>query len=130
MKNELKIEMSKKSDDQLITIVTAAKGTYAPELVKAAESEGDRRNLVIDMGKVGHAVASSPEVQAGLLRKSKNYDKDGDLTSVGVQVEILLTQRLVLEKLEKIRENTSYLVWWLVVVPIVVGIIAAFIFLI
>mgnify|MGYP003137714431 CR=1 FL=1 len=32
--------------------------------------------------------------------------------------EMLFTQKLQLEKLEKIRSNTSMLVWWLVAIPI------------
>ena len=41
--------------------------------------------------------------------------------------ELLFAQQLAIEKLEKIRSNTSMLVWWLVALPII-GFILIFIF--
>ncbi|MGG5487606.1 hypothetical protein [Gaetbulibacter sp. NE] len=37
--------------------------------------------------------------------------------------EILFAQQLQIEKLEKIRSNTSVLVWWLVALPLIFGIL-------
>ncbi len=38
--------------------------------------------------------------------------------------EILFAQQLQIKKLERIRSNTSILVWWLVAIPIVIFLIA------
>ncbi|MBB3124538.1 hypothetical protein FHS04_002061 [Mesoflavibacter sabulilitoris] len=37
--------------------------------------------------------------------------------------ELLYTHQLQLDKLERIRSNTSMLVWWLVAIPIIFGIL-------
>lgn len=37
--------------------------------------------------------------------------------------ELLFTHQLQLDKLERIRSNTSMLVWWLVAIPIIFGIL-------
>ena len=46
-----------------------------------------------------------------------NYDEFDDAE---ILREILFTNQLQIKKLEKIRSNTSKLVWWLVVVPIII----------
>tara|TARA_R100000789_G_C3008645_1_gene150716 strand:+ start:910 stop:1113 length:204 start_codon:yes stop_codon:yes gene_type:complete len=37
--------------------------------------------------------------------------------------ELLYYQKTQIEKLEKVRSNTSTLVWWLVAIPIIFGIL-------
>jgi hypothetical protein len=53
----------------------------------------------------------------------KFLDTYGDLKDSKVLKEILYTQNLQLDKLEKIRSNTSKLVWWLIAIPIIITII-------
>ncbi|QHI36214.1 hypothetical protein IMCC3317_15730 [Kordia antarctica] len=48
----------------------------------------------------------------------------GDLKDGKIQRELLFVQTLQLDKLEKIRSNTSKLVWWLVVIPTLLFILA------
>src|SRR5680860_507926 len=45
MENEFKEVMSKRTDEELIKIVTIQKGDYNPEAVKAAELEIEIRNI-------------------------------------------------------------------------------------
>ncbi len=40
-----------------------------------------------------------------------------------IQMEMLYAQQLIIWKLDKIRANTNTLIWWLVVLPILAGII-------
>ena len=51
-------------------------------------------------------------------------EKYYDFTKSEIQKELLFTQQLTIEKLEKIRANTSILVWFLIVIPIIFGILA------
>ncbi|MGB3343021.1 MAG: hypothetical protein WBA61_03835 [Aequorivita sp.] len=53
-------------------------------------------------------------------------DKYGELNDSDTLQEILYVHYLQLTKLEKIRSNTSMLVWWLVALPIIIGIIIVF----
>jgi len=62
------------------------------------------------------------------MEKTKKYlspdrkifnEKYKDLTESEIQKELLFTQRLSIEKLERIRTNTSTLVWFLIVIPII-----------
>ena len=50
----------------------------------------------------------------------KFMDNYGELDDSNTLKEILFANQLQFEKLEKIRSNTSKLVWWLVVVPIII----------
>ena len=47
----------------------------------------------------------------------------GDLNESEIQKEILFAQLLTNEKLEKVRSNTSKIVWWIIVIPIIVAVI-------
>jgi hypothetical protein len=47
----------------------------------------------------------------------------GDLNESEIQKEILFAQFLTNEKLEKVRSNTSKIVWWIIVIPIIVAVI-------
>ncbi len=131
MENELKKLMSEKSDEQLTTILTKDKEKYTAEFIEAVVTESSSRNLVIDLIQVDpHKEETKIEtLQNELNERRKTYLKYGDLSEKEVQREMLFAQRLSLEKLEKIRQNTSNLVWWLVVVPIVAAVIILFKFL-
>jgi len=60
------------------------------------------------------------------LRKAFN-EQYGELSEVEIQKEILFSHKITNLKLEKIRENTSKLVWFLIVVPFIIGVIGAFV---
>ena len=47
----------------------------------------------------------------------------GDLNESEIQKEILFAQLLTNDKLEKVRSNTSKIVWWIIVIPIIVAVI-------
>lgn len=54
------------------------------------------------------------------LRFENDY---GSLNETEIQKEILYLQQLNLEKLERVRANTSNLVWFLIVIPIIIGVL-------
>lgn len=56
-------------------------------------------------------------------RKAFN-DKYSELNDLEISKEILFAQQIQIDKLDKIRSNTSILVWWLVALPVLFGIIA------
>jgi hypothetical protein len=56
------------------------------------------------------------------VRKKFN-EQFGNLTEREILLEMLFTQNQTIDKLEKVRSNTSSLVWWLIVIPIIAGII-------
>jgi len=126
--NEFKKTMRENSDEQLITIVTTERKSYKPEAIEAAEAEISNRNIKIDTSKF---IETKEEVKAEIkqlkltpLRKVFN-DKYGELSESEIQKELLFSQRITIEKLEKIRINTSNLVWFLIVIPIILGILFA-----
>lgn len=47
----------------------------------------------------------------------------GDLNESEIQKEILFAQLLTNDKLEKVRSNTSKIVWWIIVIPIIIAVI-------
>lgn len=55
------------------------------------------------------------------------YDNYGELDDAEILREILFTHHLQIGKLEKIRSNTSKLVWWLIVLPIILAIFIFFV---
>ena len=57
-------------------------------------------------------------------RKKRFNEKYNDFSDSEIQRELLFTQQLTIDKLEKIRTNTSNLVWFLIVIPIIFGILA------
>lgn len=59
-------------------------------------------------------------------RRAKFNDKYNDFDEVGILKEILFAQALQIDKLEKLRSNTSTLVWWLVAIPIICFILILF----
>jgi hypothetical protein len=59
-----------------------------------------------------------------ISRKREQFNKQyKDLSESEIQIEMLFAQRLINVKLEKIRKNTEYLVVFLIVIPIVLGIL-------
>ena len=56
-----------------------------------------------------------------LTPKRKYFnDKYKDLTESEIQKELLFAQQLTIDKLEKVRTNTSNLVWFLIVLRLIV----------
>ena len=60
-------------------------------------------------------------------KRIKFLETYSDLDDSETLKELLFANTLQVEKLEKIRSNTSILVWWLVVIPIIF-VILAFVF--
>lgn len=60
-------------------------------------------------------------------KRIKFLETYGDLDDSETLKELLYSNSLQVEKLEKIRSNTSMLVWWLVAIPIIF-VIFAFVF--
>ncbi|CAL2081678.1 hypothetical protein [Tenacibaculum sp. 190524A05c] len=58
------------------------------------------------------------------LRRQKFDEKYKEYSLEDLQKEALYTQKLLLEKTERVRANTYYLVVFLVVIPIVAGVLA------
>ncbi|MAN60203.1 MAG: hypothetical protein CMC08_10245 [Flavobacteriaceae bacterium] len=59
-------------------------------------------------------------------KRIKFHEKYGGLNDTETLKEILYATSLQVEKLEKIRSNTSILVWWLIAIPIVLFVIVVF----
>ncbi|MDX8552936.1 hypothetical protein MK851_04760 [Tenacibaculum sp. 1B UA] len=57
-------------------------------------------------------------------KKKRFNEKYNDFSDSEIQRELLFAQQLTIDKLEKIRTNTSNLVWFLIVIPIIFGILA------
>lgn len=54
-----------------------------------------------------------------MIKKREEFTKAyEDFSKTDISKEIVFIQSLQLEKLEKIRSNTSKLVWWLVAIPV------------
>ncbi|WP_457610251.1 hypothetical protein [Lutibacter sp.] len=64
------------------------------------------------------------QLELARIRKIFN-EKYGELSENEIQKEILLSQKITNLKLEKIRSNTSNIVWFLIVIPTIFGFIAA-----
>lgn len=60
------------------------------------------------------------------LKESFN-EEYGNLSESEIQKEILFNQLLINKKIEKIRINTSNLVWYLIVFPLIIGALIFFI---
>ncbi|TXE18584.1 hypothetical protein ES692_05955 [Psychroserpens burtonensis] len=57
-----------------------------------------------------------------LTRKRIKFIKTyGECTDSEALLEMLFAQQIQIEKLEKIRVNTSILAWWLVAIPLILG---------
>ena len=58
-------------------------------------------------------------------RRQKFNEKYKDFSETELLKEYIYNQELTYDKLEKVRANTSNLVWFLIVIPIIVVIITA-----
>ncbi|MFD0993204.1 hypothetical protein [Tenacibaculum geojense] len=56
-------------------------------------------------------------------RKKVFLEKYQDYTETEIQKEILLTNQLLVSKMEKVRRNTNLLVTFLIVIPSIIGVI-------
>ena len=59
-------------------------------------------------------------------KRMKFLETYNDLDNSQTLKELLFAHTLQIEKLEKIRSNTSVLVWWLVAIPILLFVIILF----
>lgn len=66
-----------------------------------------------------------PNLKGGKY-KEKFYKDHGHLTDSEILKEILYIQKTQAGKLERIRSNTSTMVWWLIAIPIISVLIMAF----
>lgn len=57
-------------------------------------------------------------------RRIKLIETYEDLDDSAILKEILYAQSAQLDKLEKIRANTSMLVWWLIAIPLILFLLA------
>lgn len=56
-------------------------------------------------------------------RRKRFNEKYNESNEIEIQKELLFTQQLTAERIEKVRANTSTLVWFLIVIPIIFGIL-------
>lgn len=56
-------------------------------------------------------------------KRHRFNEKYNEFTESEIQKELLFVQQFTIDKLEKIRVNTSNLVWFLIVIPIILGIL-------
>lgn len=129
MENEFKKVMSERSNEELIAILTHKRKSYNPSAIQAAEAELSKRDVIIDESKIIENQEEVLEKQTSeILPSRKAFDKIyGELPDNEIQQEILFTHKLSLDKLERIRKNTSTLVWFIIIIPIIlvfIGIIS------
>ena len=60
--------------------------------------------------------------------RKKFNEQFGNLMEREILLEMLFTQNQINDKLERVRSNTSKMVWWLIVIPIIAGMIIITIF--
>ncbi len=71
-------------------------------------------------------MSTEKELQSDITPLRKIFNKSyGNLSEEDIQKEILFSQKIMNQKLEKIRKNTSLLVWFLIVIPIITGVLIA-----
>lgn len=123
-KNEFTKVMSERSNDELKEIVSEKRNSYNPEALKAAELEAEKRKIYIDYDKIKQQENNTTTKKPNIPPSKKAFIKlYGNLSESEVQQEILYTHKLSLDKLESIRKNTSMLIWFLVVIPILLVIL-------
>ncbi len=59
-------------------------------------------------------------------KKKQFYKMNGHLSDSEVLKELLYYNSLQLDKMERTRSNTSTLVWWLIALPIILGVLIFF----
>ena len=60
--------------------------------------------------------------EMNLTPKRKRFnEKYNELGESEIQKELLFAQQLIIEKLERVRANTSTLVWFIIIIPVIFG---------
>ena len=66
------------------------------------------------------------------VKKSKRQqyfeDQRRNMSDREIQFELLYSQKILIETMDKVRGNTNTLIWWLIAIPIILGIILGVIF--
>ena len=66
------------------------------------------------------------------VKKSKRQqyfeDQRRNLSDRELQLDLIYSQKLLIETMDKVRGNTNTLIWWLIAIPIILGIILGVIF--
>ena len=61
------------------------------------------------------------------IKKSKRQQyfesQRGNISDREIQLELLYSQKILNETMDKVRGNTNTLIWWLIVLPFIFGII-------
>ena len=48
-----------------------------------------------------------------------------NLSDREIQLELLFSQKILIETMDRVRGNTNTMIWWLIVIPLVIGVIVA-----
>lgn len=57
-------------------------------------------------------------------KREKNFEAQRrNCSDREIQLELLYSQKLLIEKMDKVRGNTNTLIWWLIVLPFIFGLI-------
>jgi len=64
--------------------------------------------------------SSNIKLTSKRIKFMKTYGQCNDSEAL---LEMLFAQQIQIEKLEKIRVNTSILAWWLVAIPLIIGLL-------
>ena len=66
------------------------------------------------------------------VKKSKRQqyfeDQRRNMSDREIQFELLYSQKILIETMDKVRGNTNTFIWWLIAIPIILGIILGVIF--
>lgn len=82
MQSEFKSEMAKRTDDELLQLLTVDRDDYLPDAIIAAQSEFDKRNLPADKIEL-----ISKEIA---IKKAEAMQKANEPLDVGVKVVTFL----------------------------------------
>lgn len=59
------------------------------------------------------------------MKKSKQQqyfeDQRRNLSDRELQLDLLYSQKLLIETMDKVRGNTNTLIWWLIAIPVIIG---------
>ena len=59
------------------------------------------------------------------MKKSKRQqyfeDQRRNLSDREMQLDLLYSQKLLIETMDKVRGNTNTLIWWLIAIPFIIG---------
>lgn len=65
-----------------------------------------------------------PPVKKSELQRMFEFQRR-DWSDREIQLEMLYAQQILINKMDKVRGNTNTMIWWLIVIPIIIGIIVA-----